>query len=189
MIGKMIEEYRYKRFMTQVVLAEKTGISRRTIQLYEKEENNPSADNLSKIAQVLDVTVGTLTGDDEGLANVPVYSSPDSPEILRFEQVPFTWTEVSKCYGLVVPDFSMAPRILMGDTIIVREQPLFEQGDIVVFKNGEDTRFTMGQVVEIPKGFLLRPFHQGFQTVYYGRDEIDMSLKIIGKVMEMRAKL
>lgn len=55
MIGQRIQKARKNKGLTQVELAEKTGIGYRTIQKYETNDVNPKIKNLKKIANVLNI--------------------------------------------------------------------------------------------------------------------------------------
>ena len=55
MIGQKIQKARKNKALTQIELAEKTGIGYRTIQKYESNDVNPKIRNLKKIANILEV--------------------------------------------------------------------------------------------------------------------------------------
>lgn len=61
MIGKKIYQYRIKRGLTLSELAERAGIAKSYLSNIERSLNrNPSIQVVEKIAQVLDVDMGTL---------------------------------------------------------------------------------------------------------------------------------
>lgn len=62
-IGTRIKEMRKARNITQVQLAQMTGISQSSISAIEKLTNNPSAVTLKLIAAALGCTVGELIGE------------------------------------------------------------------------------------------------------------------------------
>ena len=62
-IGTRIKEMRKARNITQVQLAQMTGISQSSISAIEKLTNNPSAVTLKLIAAALGCTVGELLGE------------------------------------------------------------------------------------------------------------------------------
>lgn len=60
MLGENIKEIRIEKGLTQKELADKVGISGAFMSLIEKGANNPSDENLIKIASVLNVSVEDL---------------------------------------------------------------------------------------------------------------------------------
>ena len=63
LFGRRLVELRKSKGITQEVLAEKVGLSRRAVAYYETEGSRPPAgDALLKIAQVLGVSVDELLG-------------------------------------------------------------------------------------------------------------------------------
>lgn len=61
MLSENIKKYRQIKNLTQKQLADKVGISGAFMSLIEQGKNNPSDENLKKIAQALDVSVEELT--------------------------------------------------------------------------------------------------------------------------------
>ena len=61
LLGKRIKELRSLRTYTQEYMAEQIGVSRQKYARIENGINTISLDSLSKIASVLDVTVGDIT--------------------------------------------------------------------------------------------------------------------------------
>ena len=59
-IAIKVKELRLKRGMSQEILAEESGLSRRTIQRIELGENNPNGDSLKKLADALQVNSDEL---------------------------------------------------------------------------------------------------------------------------------
>lgn len=62
-LGNAIRSLRKKRGMTQGDLAQATGFSLDSISRWEREERSPVADDLRKLALVLNTTVGFLMGE------------------------------------------------------------------------------------------------------------------------------
>jgi transcriptional regulator with XRE-family HTH domain len=59
-IGKNIKEYRISRNLSQEELAEKLGLSKRTISNYESGRSRPNLDMLKKIAEELEVEINEI---------------------------------------------------------------------------------------------------------------------------------
>ncbi|HEV2355510.1 MAG TPA: helix-turn-helix transcriptional regulator [Puia sp.] len=78
--GKIIAELRDKKGLSQVDLADKSGVSRVMIGKYERGEAAPSIDAAKKIADALDVSLDHLVG--EGL-----YRDFDKKTLQRFRDL------------------------------------------------------------------------------------------------------
>lgn len=65
-IGEKIRAARKDAHLTQVQLAERMGVTKQTVSLYENGGVNPTAKMLAKFAAGLKVPVGLLAGDEEG---------------------------------------------------------------------------------------------------------------------------
>lgn len=92
-------------------------------------------------------------------------------------------------FGLQIKGHSMEPKISDGDIVIVRRQPDVDSGDIaVVLVNGDDA--TVKRVKKSPQGVTLIPSNPAYEPMYYTNAEIEsLPVKILGRVVELRAKL
>lgn len=54
-LAARVKEYRVKKGLSQEALADKSGLSHRTIQRIENGESNPSGDTLQRVAEALDL--------------------------------------------------------------------------------------------------------------------------------------
>lgn len=61
---KRMKELRAQKGMTQAILAQKMNISRATVAMWESGKNEPNADALKQLAQLLGCTVDYLLGSD-----------------------------------------------------------------------------------------------------------------------------
>lgn len=69
-LGPRMRRFRILTGLTQQELAERVGISRAAISLYESSEREPDLRNQKKIATALGVTIGDLLGEGQ-LQDVP----------------------------------------------------------------------------------------------------------------------
>lgn len=86
------------------MVAEKTGLSRRTIIYYEKEANNDFLDKIEKIANGLGTTLSQLVKTDKKLQKTSEidFSKVDTKTLLRIKQIlEFTPQERSAVYKTV----------------------------------------------------------------------------------------
>ncbi|MCI2170651.1 helix-turn-helix domain-containing protein [Schleiferilactobacillus perolens] len=61
--GELIKQYRIKLSMSQVVLADKSGVPQSTISAIE-HGTTPTWDNMKKLAITLNISVGDLLGTE-----------------------------------------------------------------------------------------------------------------------------
>ncbi|MEW5895615.1 MAG: helix-turn-helix domain-containing protein [Candidatus Omnitrophota bacterium] len=83
MIGSNIKRIRQKKHLTQQALAEKLGVSRQAICLWESDKREVRASALKKIASVLKVNVNELVkviGDDKTQAEFKI-KADDAKEV------------------------------------------------------------------------------------------------------------
>ncbi len=78
--GKIIAALRDKKGMSQVDLADRSGVSRVMIGKYEQEEATPSIDAAKKIADALEVSLVLLVGEG-------IYQGFDKKTIQRFKDL------------------------------------------------------------------------------------------------------
>ena len=97
LVGARIRMFRMNRGMSQIVLAERTGVNCQQLQKYERGTERVGASRLSRIAAVLDVSVGELFECEAGssgmglrLRTEPVafrvlkaYARTTNPRVLR----------------------------------------------------------------------------------------------------------
>lgn len=93
-LGLKIQELRKQKGMTQEDLAEKTGLSVRTIQRIESGEVDPRSYTLNQIAEALGVDLAELIKEQEG--NEPQIPGPESRKWL-------TWLHLSGLFTLILP--------------------------------------------------------------------------------------
>ena len=76
-----------------------------------------------------------------------------------------------------------------NDVVIVRKQPTAQSGDIcVVMVNGYEA--TLKEVKITEDGITLIPYNTEFSQMVYTKEDIEkMPIRIVGKVVELRAKL
>ena len=66
MLSDNIREYRKKSNMSQDELAEKLGVSRQSISLWETGQTQPTIDNIIALAKIFNISADTLLGNTDG---------------------------------------------------------------------------------------------------------------------------
>lgn len=208
-IGDRIKERREVVNISQTELAEKAGISKQTLYKYENNiiANIPS-DKVEKIASILDTTPAYLMGWDinvvpikngtkhkkRGLTiNVLGRVAAGTPieaieEIIDTEDISAELSETGEFFGLQIHGDSMEPKMSEGDVVIVRQQDYAESGDIVIAMiNGEDA--TCKRLRKYRDGIELISTNPSYGPMFFSNEDIvNKPVKIIGKVVELRAK-
>lgn len=200
-IGDRIRRQRENLGLTQTELAEKVSISKQTLYKYEMNiiTNIPS-DKLEHIGKILDVSPSYLMGwkeieEKKGItinvlgrvaAGIPLEAVE---EIIDTEEISEELAHTGEFFGLQIHGDSMEPRICDGDVVIVRRQEDAETGDIVIaLVNGDDA--TCKRLKKYHDGVELIANNPTYSPLFYTNEEIiNKPVRIIGKVVELRAKL
>lgn len=110
-------------------------------------------------------------------------------EILGYEEIS---TQMAKCgeyFALQIKGRSMEPKMTEGDIVIVRHQDSVESGQIaIVLVNGDEA--TVKKVIFREGGIELVAFNSFvYEPHFYTAKEVqELPVKIIGRVVELRAK-
>ena len=192
--------------MTQNVLAQRLGISKSSVNMYERGEREPGFKTLEAIADFFNVDMDYLLGKSQvanrSLSDSPAEFIPFAPThripilgriraglpLYAEEHVEgYTYTELNggaEYFALRVTGDSMnAARIGDGDTLIVRRQECVDNGQIAVVLVGDDEAtvkrfFCTGHTVTLmPQS--TNPVHQ--PQVY---DTRDIQIRIVGLVVQ-----
>jgi len=147
-VGMNIKKYRQSKNYSLQDLADKVGLTKKTIQRYENGEIRISMDRLNEIAQALNVDISVLLEgtqdflglnvDDIETINIPIYGNiscgngllvMESP--VGYESTPKSWLNGGEYFYLRAKGDSMTgARIFEGDLLLIRKQPIVEDGDI-----------------------------------------------------------
>jgi len=202
-VGTRIKRLRVSKNLTLNELAQKIGYtSRSTIHFIENNRTTPKIEILEKIASALDTSVdfllygGTLENNTpknykipvlgEVAAGVPIEAVED---VIDYEELPLSWKSKGEFFALQIKGDSMYPRIEDKDVVIVRKQPNADTNDIViVVVNGDSA--TCKKLKKLSNGIMLISNNPSYEPMYYSNEDIEkLPVTIIGKVVELRAKL
>lgn len=183
-------------------VARNIGISTSAPTRWRNEDAIPQKRTLIKIAELFNVTVEYLLGQEEltqeskqgrwvkifgrVAAGVPLEAIGD---IVDQEQLSPDMDSSYEYAGLVIHGNSMSPRFIEGDTVIVRLQDDVESGDTaIVFVNGTDA--TCKIVKKVDDGIELHSINTDYGIMPFTQEEIkSLPVKIWGKVVELRRKI
>ena len=160
-------------------------------------------DRLAKISEYFGVSVSFLLGESFTQSNpnervrinvlrrvaagIPINAIE---EVIDVEEISKSLASTGNFFALQIKGDSMAPRILDGDNVIVRQQDDANSGDIIIaLVNGHD-----GVCKKLKKldngGAMLISNNPSYEPMVFEKNEIDtIPVKIIGKVVELRGKM
>ena len=199
-VGQRIFEARKRRKISRKEVADFLQVHETTIKRYEDGNTKKlPTDRLEKIAKYLNTSIEYLMGWEEeqkpqGIkipvlgtvaAGIPISAVED---ILDYEEIPQTWKNQGEFFGLRIKGDSMKPDINDGDTVIVKQQPTANNGDIIIaLVNGDDA--TCKKFEKLDNGIMLISNNSEYSPMYFSNEEvITKPVVIIGKVVELRRK-
>ena len=186
----------------QIELCKKLGITQGALSGWENEKFEPDLNSIKKMANIFNVSIGYLLGEDE--VNSVVQNSIKTPvlgyvaagipieaieDIVDYEELDTKQFNPNyEYFGLKIKGDSMMPRMQNGDVVIVQKQSDVESGDIaIVCINGAEA--TCKQLKKHANGITLISFNTAYEPMFFTNQEIDdKPITVLGKVVELRGK-
>ena len=197
-----IKQLRTSLDMKQADLASQLKVGQNTISNWENGKTDPDSASIQKMATMFGCSIDYILGHSplmsvlpSGALRIPVLGDVAAgipieaiTDIVYYEEIDAAMASSGEFFGLRIKGSSMEPRIREGDVVIVRKQDDADNGDIViVLVNGNDA--TVKKLKKEPSGITLIPFNPAHDTQHYSREDIaSLPVRIIGKVVELRAK-
>ena len=207
-----LSELRKQKGLKQGDLAAFLGVAQSTLSGWENGKFEIDDKNKIKLADFFGVSVDYLLGrevsanspwNENGIdmaprkkgikipvlgrvvAGVPVEAVQD---VIDYEEIDEEMAKTGEFFALQIQGDSMEPRIKSGDVVIVRKQDIVDSGDIaIVMVNGDDA--TCKKFVKHKNGVSLVSMNPAYTPMFYTMDEVEsMPVRILGRVMELRAK-
>ena len=187
----------------QKEVAKELGYSPTTFNTWCVGKIIPSAGKIQRIADYFKIGKSDLLDDKSYLSNVqrskgvvinvlgrvaagiPIEAVEN---IIDTEEISEELARTGEFFGLQIKGDSMEPKISNGDVVIVRRQNDAENGEIVIaLVNGDDA--TCKRIRKYRDGIELISSNPAYAPMFFSNEEIDSKpVKIIGKVVELRAK-
>lgn len=191
-----LKQYREMKGLSQVQLARILHVAPTTYNNWEVGRRDPDQNMTVRIAEALGVSVDELLGaTPKRSVKIPVYARVTAgvpiealTEIIDYEEIPERMARNGQHIAFRVSGHSMEPKISDGNIVIVRIQPDVEDGEIaVVTVNGDDG--IVKKVKKTPLGVTLLSLNPAFDPIFYSNEDIlSLPIRVIGRVVELRAK-
>jgi repressor LexA len=215
-LGDIIKRYRNDHALSMDAFSERSGISKAYISLLEKnrhpktgKEISPSIQCIRQAAQGMNMDFDDLFAllDGKVEVNTPQQSQAIQArkipvlgrvaagipinaitEIIDTEEISEDMAKTGDFFALQIQGDSMEPKISNGDVVIVRQQDDAETGDTVIaLINGDDA--VCKRLRKYKEGLELISTNPSYAPLYFDEETIkNKPVKIIGKVVELRAK-
>ena len=198
-----IKRLREERGLSQDALAKLTGYTdRSSITKIEKGLVDLQQSKIELFAKALGTTAKDLVGWDDTnesqhhkgvvinvygrvAAGIPLEMIED---IIDTEEIPEELAQTGEFFALKIHGDSMEPRMKEGDVVIVRQQEEAESGSIVIAAVNEMDA-TCKRLKKYSHGIALLSANPAYDPMYFSNEEtITEPVKILGKVIELRAK-
>lgn len=207
---KNIKYLRESEHLSQENIGNIVGKERSVVSLWERNERNPSMEDLINISYFFQVSIDDLikrdlkmeslkqyTMDVEGDSKIPVFGNVSAntflkeiKDVIGWEEIPRSWLSGHRKYfGLKITGDSMLPNYLDGDTVIFQKVNDYDNGkDHVVIVGNNDAVFK--RIIKQPNGILLQSLNSNYQTDYYNDIEIkELPVVILGVAKEIRRRV
>ena len=201
-----LKELREQTGYSQYSFADKFGVAQSTVGSWEAGKREPNFDTMQRLADFFGVSVDYLLGRESVPDGPPAPSRPGSQwipvlgkvaagtpietveDILDYEEIDAQTASSGDHFALQIKGQSMEPRIKDGDVVIVRKQEDCDSGDVaVVLVNGDEA--TVKRIKKEPGGIMLIPSNPAYEPKFYSNEDVEsLPVRVIGKVIELRAK-
>lgn len=201
--SKRLRYYLSKNDMTQLELSKRLGVGTTSVSNWCQGLKSPRMDKVDAMCDIFHCSRSDLIEDKPEqskstrkgvtinvLGNVAAGLPIEAVEqIIDTEEISEEMAATGEFFGLRINGDSMEPRICKGDIVIVKQQEDAETGDIVIaLINGSDA--TCKRLLKYAGGISLLSINSRYEPmVFTDKDVADTPVRIIGKVVELRAKL
>lgn len=198
-----LQEIRKQRKMSQAKLAEKLGVSRSTVSMWEIGASQPDNDNLLQLAQILNISLDALLGNDASSAEDASYVLPvqikrvpllgniacGEPIFAEEEHGEYIYTsdtlDVDFCLR-AQGDSMIGARIYDGDIVFVRRQDMVDDGEIAAVLIGDEATLKRVRYDKEAETLSLYPENPKYKTMHFSGEELE-EIKILGKAIAFQS--
>lgn len=194
-----LKKYMNMAGVNQNDIAKITGVSQQSVSNWINRKQIPRMGIIERLADYFGILKSDLLEDKDDVSNgikipilgtviagIPVTAVED---IIGYEEISEKMARCGDYFALEIKGDSMEPKMSKGDIVIVKQQNTVENGQIaIVLVNGDEA--TVKKVRFRDNGIELIAFNSYvYEPHFYSAKEIDeLPVKIIGRVVELRAK-
>ena len=208
MLAERIKQTRCEKGFSRKDAAEHLGVALRTYASYENGEREPNSECLSSLSKLFGVTVDYLLGlsDNPSVANElpeynnifkiqthkipllgeiacgqPIFASEDRESYVE------VGTDVRADFCLKAKGDSMInARILDGDIVFIREQPMVENGEIAAVIIDDEATLKRVYYYQGEGKLVLQAENPSFAPLMYVGEELN-NIRILGKAIAFQS--
>lgn len=185
----------------QKEMAKLLGLTHQSYNHYENGKREPDNETLKMIADYFNVSIDYLLGRelaplivDKGI-KIPILGSISAgvsiksiKDILGYEEIPEELAMTGEFFFLKIAGDSMSPTLLENDLLLLKKTSEIENEQIAAVSiSGENA--TIKRIKTEQDGIRLMPDNHAYSTSFYTNKEIsELSITIIGKMVELRRK-
>ena len=201
--AKNLKHYMNMQNMNQKELSIIIGVSAPTVNDWMKAKKYPRIDKIERMANYFGIQKSDLIEDKSKIMDMPKSQGVWIPvlgrvaagipinmvtDIIDQEQITEEMASAGEYFALQIHGDSMEPKMSDGDVVIVRQQDDAESGETVIATiNGDDA--TCKRLKKYAEGIMLLSTNSTYEPmVFTNKDIEELPVKILGKVVELRAK-
>lgn len=201
--AKNLKHYMNMQNMNQKELSIIIGVSAPTVNDWVKAKKYPRIDKIERMANYFGIQKSDLIEDKSKIMDMPKSQGVWIPvlgrvaagipinmvtDIIDQEQITEEMASAGEYFALQIHGDSMEPKMSDGDVVIVRQQDDAESGETVIATiNGDDA--TCKRLKKYAEGIMLLSTNSTYEPmVFTNKDIEELPVKILGKVVELRAK-
>ena len=195
-------------------LGEMTGVNQSTIGRWETGEIKPTIDNVVDLMNALGMPIdelGEFLGKDlrfdnaeyidisSSIIKIPVYGTikagvplENQTDIIDYVDIPKKWTLGNKkFYGLKISGDSMFPKYDDGDIVIFEQNndtELYNGKDVAIMINGTESTFK--KILVNDQGIVLQPYNAAYDIMMFTKEQVEqLPIRVVGIAKEKRTKI
>ena len=201
--SKNLKYYMKKANVRQKDMADFLGVATSTFNDWMKAKKYPRIDKIERMANYFGIQKSDLIEDKSKIMDMPKSQGVWIPvlgrvaagipinmvtDIIDQEQITEEMASAGEYFALQIHGDSMEPKMSDGDVVIVRQQNDAESGEVVIATiNGDDA--TCKRLRKYAEGIMLLSTNPAYEPMTFTNHDIEeLPVKILGKVVELRAK-
>jgi len=179
MFAKNFKKIMKKKGFTAKSIAEQIGVTRGAVTNWSNGVRHPDDEQIKKIAEILNVHVGELFGEEIAVKTVPLIGVASCgvpniayPDAIEHIPVPENYAR-DGAYAVKADGDSMLPKIKHGDIIICDREMEINNGDIVHYTTIDGESGIKKYLVDENTNLVtLMPFNSNYTPLIREKDDV-----------------